>query len=137
MENTVRHAGVIESIDGSHLRVRILQESACTGCKVASHCTTSQAKEKVVDVTADGDYARWQVGDEVVVTTQASMAGKALFIGFGFPLVLMLVVLAVASVAGCCEGAAAVYTLGSLLPYYLLVWLFREKIARQISFRIE
>ena len=65
------------------------------------------------------------------------MAGRALMLGFGLPLVLMLVVLIVAMAAGCSEGITALFMLGSLVPYYLLVWLLRDRIARQILFRLE
>lgn len=135
MENQIRHDGVIESVNGSHVQVRIVQTSACAGCKVAAHCHTAEAKEKLIDV-ADGT-GRWQVGQPVVVTASSSMAGKALLIGFGLPLLLMLVVLTVLIAAGCSEGMTALLMLGALIPYYIIVWMLRNRIARTISFRLE
>ena len=135
MENQIRHDGVIESVNGSHVQVRIVQTSACAGCKVAAHCHTAEAKEKLIDVSdATG---RWQVGQPVVVTASSSMAGKALLIGFGLPLILMLVVLTVLIAAGCSEGMTALLMLGALIPYYIIVWMLRNRIARTISFRLE
>ena len=54
MENRIRHEGIIEAVDGATARVRILQVSACAGCKIASHCHTSDSKEKIVDVDIAG-----------------------------------------------------------------------------------
>ena len=150
MKNVIRHDGIIESIEGSNIKVRIItttppnghpssieEGNGCASCKVASHCHASEAKEKIVDVSMPPDSHEWQVGQSVVVSTQASIAGKALLIGFGLPLLLMLIVLAATMVAGCSEGMVALLMLGSLLPYYLVVWLLRDRIARQITMRIE
>jgi len=64
MNNKIRHSGIIDSIENSTVRVRILQTSACAACKVAAHCNASESKEKLVDVAvADGSVRR--VGDTV------------------------------------------------------------------------
>lgn len=136
MEKAIRHEGVIEQLQGSHVVVRILQASACASCKVASRCATSDSRAKLVDVFA-ADPSHWHVGQQVVVSTQSSMAGRVLFLGFGLPLLLMLAVLAVALAAGCDEGLMALLMLGSLIPYYAVLWLYRDSIAHRISFRIE
>lgn len=138
MENQIRHEGIVESVSGSVVKVRILQASACAGCKVASRCQTAEAKEKLIDVAVDeATAAQWHTGQPVVVTTQRDMARKALLIGFGQPLMLMMAVLGIALAARCSEGLAALLMLASLVPYYLAVWLLRDKISRKISFRIE
>lgn len=137
MEKLIRHDGIIESINEDKVRVRIVQTSACADCKVASHCHTAGAKEKIVEVSTANSSNSWQTGQHVVVTTEASMAGKALLIGFGLPLMLMLLVLVIATTTGCSEGTTALLILGSLIPYYIGVWLLRGKISRQITFRIE
>lgn len=138
MEKPVRHDGIIEAIERGHVRVRIMQAAACAGCKVASRCSTAEAREKLIDVAvAPGSEVHWHVGQQVVVSTAGSMAGKALLLGFGLPLVLMLAVLAVATAAGCSEGTAALAMLGSLIPYYIIIGLLRNRIATQISFQLE
>ena len=35
------------------------------------------------------------------------------------------------------EGAAALSALGSLIPYYFLLWILRDRISRQVSFELE
>ena len=136
MEKAIRHDGVVELVDGEHIQVRILQTSACAGCKVASHCNASEAKVKVVDVY-HANRPDLKVGDKVVVSTSGAVAGKALLLGFGLPLILLLVVLAAVLVLGYGEGTAALCALAALIPYYIIVWLSRERIARSVSFKIE
>ena len=137
MDNEIRHEGIVEAVSDGLVRVRILQVSACNGCKVASHCRTAEAKEKIVDVDVSGSSRQWEVDQRVVLSTQNAMAGRAMLIGFGLPLALMLVVLVVSKLAGCSEGLSALLMLLSLVPYYIIVWMCRDSIARQITFRIE
>jgi len=136
MENSIRHEGIVESIDGEHIRVRITQHSACSACKIASHCTAAESKEKVVDVF-HGARKDLNVGDSVVVGTSGQTAGMALLMGFGLPLILLLAVLAVMLSAGAGEGSAALAALCALVPYYILLWSQRHRIARKIAFSIE
>ena len=77
------------------------------------------------------------VGDSVVVGTSGQTAGMALLMGFGLPLILLLAVLAVMLSAGAGEGSAALAALCALVPYYILLWSQRHRIARKIAFSIE
>lgn len=128
----------MESVKEGLVRVRILQASACSACKVASKCHTAESKEKIIDVTVDGHEAfNWKKGQAVTVCTSGTMAGRALLLGFGVPLLIMLIVLVATLAAGCSEGMAALLMIASLIPYYIGLWLFRNRIARTISFQIE
>ena len=137
MENSVRHEGTIESIEGRHIRVRIMQHSACAACKVAARCNASESKIKIVDVYDEEAANAHQTGDTVVVSTSSRSAGRALLLGFGLPLALMLAVLVAMLLAGVEEGVAALGAVAILVPYYAVVWLMREHIAEKISFGIE
>ena len=136
MENSIRHEGTVESVDGEHIRVRIIQYSACSACKVASHCSASESKEKIVDVFHYKQH-HLRVGDAVIVGTSSHSAGKALLLGFGFPLLLLLVVIGVLFAAGVNEGITALAALVALIPYYIGLWIFRQRIADNIAFFIE
>lgn len=136
MNSEIRHSGIVESIEGSHVRVRILQTSACAACKVAGHCNASEAKEKLVDVYgADGRLFR--KGQAVVVTASRRVASKALLLGFGLPFLLLIAVLVLVLRLTGHEGVAALSALGALVPYYLLLWLCREKVSQGVQFQIE
>lgn len=132
----ISHDGIIESIgsDG-HVRVRITQMAACAGCKVAAHCNASEQRVKMVDVYHCG-ASGLSVGDNVVVVTSREAAGRALALGFGLPLLLLLLVLAALLFAGTDQGTSALAALAVLAPYYLLLWLCRDRIAGSISFKL-
>lgn len=133
----ISHSGIVESIEDGRVRVRILQASACAACKVAGHCNASESKEKIVDVLNIADTAHLNVGDEVMVCASRSVANKALMLGFGIPFLLLIGVLVAVLYMTDNEGVAALAALGSLLPYYFLLWLRRDSIQQQISFYLE
>lgn len=136
MGEKITHAGIVEQIDGSRVRVRIVQTSACAACKVAGHCNAAEAKEKLVDVFT-ASASQWKVGDAVTVAASQQMATQALLQAFGLPLVIMLaVLLAVLSLTGR-EGLAALCGLGALLPYYAVLWLLRSRLQQRMAFWIE
>ena len=136
MSGKISHSGIVESIAGGCVRVRILQASACAACKVAGHCHVSEVKEKLVDVRC-ADSAAYQTGQEVVVYATRDVARLALLLGFVLPFVLLLGVLVVVLRLTGNEGVAALSALGSLVPYYLLLWLFSDRVGRYVSFHIE
>jgi len=136
MSQRISHSGVIDRIEEGCVKVRILQTSACASCKVAGHCNASESKVKIVDVFC-GDTSAYRVGQEVVVSASRDVAGRALFLGFGVPFILLVGVLVVVLWLSASEGLAALSAIGALVPYYLLLWLFRGRIQQHISFQLE
>jgi sigma-E factor negative regulatory protein RseC len=136
MSNKIKHSGVVENIMGDSIQVRIVQTSACAACKVAGYCNASESKEKLVDVY-HADTRHLKVGDVVTVTASTQVAAQALLLGFGLPFVVLVAVLfAVVLITGN-EGAAALSGLAALVPYYAVLFLFRNRIRDKLSFSIE
>ena len=136
MANRISHSGIIESIEGDSVKVRIVQTTACAACKVASHCNASESKVKIVDVFGC-DTAKYKKGQEVVVWASRNVVSKALLLGFGMPLLLLIAVLVVVLYLTDNEGVAALVALASLIPHYLILWLCKDRIRQQVSFKIE
>ena len=147
MSNKIKHSGVVENVVGDSVQVRIVQTSACAACKVAGYCNASESKEKLVDVY-HCDVRGLKVGDAVTVTASTQEVGSivlddrmvaahALLMGFGLPFVVMVVVLyAVLQLTGR-EGLAALSSLAALVPYYGVLFLFRNRLREKLAFSIE
>ena len=136
MNDKIRHSGVVDSIAEGVVKVRILQQSACAACKVAGYCHASESKEKLVSVCCN-NVAAYRPGQEVVVTASQQVAVRAVLLGFGLPLLILVVVLVVVLRLTGSEGTAALSGLGALVPYYAVLWLLRGQIGRRVSFEIE
>lgn len=136
MSNKIKHAGVVDGVEGECVRVRILQSSACSACKVAAHCNASETKEKIIDVM-DTDASHYQKGDQVMVVADTAVGFRASLYGYLLPLILMVVTLVGVLAATHSEGLAALSALGILMPYYVLLFLMRNKLRNRLSFTLE
>ncbi len=136
MSSKISHSGIIESIADGCVKVRILQTSACAGCKVAAHCNASESKVKMVDV-ACADSTGYHKGQQVVVSTSLGVANRALILGFGLPLLLLVSVLVGVLFLTSREGVAALSAIGVLIPYYIILWFLRDSVSRRVSFQLE
>jgi sigma-E factor negative regulatory protein RseC len=137
MKDIIDHTGSVESIEGTHVRIRILQSSACSACQAKSLCASAEQKEKIVDVW-DDEADRLTVGDEVRVCASMSMGRNAVVLAFVVPLVLMVVWLVVAlRVLSMGELAAIGGVLLLLLIYYIGLWAVRNRLSRAFAFWIE
>ena len=136
MANTIRHQGIVENIDGSHLRVRIVQTSACASCSVKGHCTSADTKEKLIDVT-DMNATSYQVGDQVWVVGELSMGAMAVLFAFILPFLVLIISLFIFMAIWNDELSSALCSLGLLIPYYYILWLNKSRLGKKFSFSIQ
>jgi sigma-E factor negative regulatory protein RseC len=136
MTDIIKHAGVVEQIDGPHITVRIVQTSACAACSVKGHCHASDSKEKTVDVYSH-QSAHYQVGQGVTVCGTTSMGMRAVGIAFGIPFFVLLIALFAGMRLTGSEWQAGLIALVALVPYYLIIYMYREKLGRRFTFTIE
>ena len=135
MGTDIRHEGVIDSIEGQDVIVRITQSSACGGCQARSICRAAESKDKLVEVHC-ADAGSFDVGQTVTVVGAESLGLKAVTFAFGLPLVLLLAALVTTVAVAGSEKVAAMAALGILVPYYLVLFLFRDRIKKDFQFRI-
>lgn len=133
MAHTVCSEGIVEQVHGDEVHVRLLGAEACGGCKAHGHCTASQAGGRKVTVRASETY---QVGDRVEVSASGGVAARALWLAFGLPVLLLAGVAVVCQVLVGNEKTAALAALGSLVVYYLMLYLLRGKVSKAVILQI-
>ncbi len=136
MANIIRHQGIVENINGSHLQVRIIQTSACASCSVKGHCSSADTKEKLIDIT-DADAVSYQPGDQVWVIGELSMGAMAVLYAFIFPFLVLIVSLFLFMVIWNDELRSALCSLALLIPYYYILWLNKSRLGKKFSFSIQ
>lgn len=135
MKNKIRHVGIIESIKGDNVIIRIVQSSACASCKAAKQCHASESKEKRITVNTISDS--YSIGQEVIVKTSARVGVYAVCLSILLPLIIVISTLLVLTSLNCTESTVAVLSVCSLIPYYALLFLFRDRVKRNVVFEIE
>jgi sigma-E factor negative regulatory protein RseC len=136
MADIIKHRGIVEKVEGSHVVVRIVQTSACAACSAKGLCNASESKEKQIDVYEMN--ASYRVGEEVVLIGTTSMGMRAVALAFGVPLLLLILALFVTMRVT--DGDALVSSLVALLavvPYYLVIYFMKDKLNKTFSFTIE
>ena len=136
MADIIKHRGIVEKVEGSHVVVRIVQTSACAACSAKGLCNASESKEKQIDVYEVN--ASYRIGEEVVLCGTTSMGMRAVFLAFGIPMLLLLVSLFVTMRVT--DGDALVSSLVALfavVPYYLVIYFMKDKLNKTFSFTIE
>lgn len=137
MADVIRHDGIVDSIENGCIHVRILQASACAACGAKSLCSAAESKEKIIDVYG-ADVNAYQVGQRVMVEGAAAMGMKAVRLAFLFPLLLM--VLAVALAMGLTDGNEAIGAIAALLSlvvYFLVLFAGKKRLMREFTFTIK
>ena len=136
MADIIKHRGIVENIDGSHIVVRIVQTSACSACSAKGLCNASESKEKQIDVYEVNPS--YQIGEEVMVCGTTSMGMRAVLLAFGVPLLILVLALGV-SMKLTSEDAllSSGIALVSVVPYYIAIYFCKDKLNRTFSFTIE
>ena len=133
-KDSISHEGKIIEISPEFITVEILSSSACAGCHSAAFCGIGDAVKKAVEVPAT--LGNWYVGQEVNIVLKRSMGFKAVWLAYLVPLaVLMTVLLSLYSVVG--ELLAGALGIAAAGLYYLILWLFRNKLRNEYSFYIK
>ena len=138
------HTGQVVSMTPQTTTVRIVSHSACSECHAAGLCGLSEYTEKAIEVPTSPS-ATYGVGDEVKVVLKASMGFKAVWLAYFLPLVVLLAValglialVALGLIAlGVGEVAAGLAGLGAVALYYLVLWLFRDRLRNEYIFTIQ
>jgi len=135
MANTIKHQGIVENINGSHLQVRIIQTSACASCSIKGHCSSADTKEKLIDVT-DDNVSSYQPGDRVWVIGELSMGAMAVLLAFILPFLVLIFSLFIFMAIWNDELGSALCSLALLIPYYYILWLNKSRLGKKFSFSI-
>ena len=129
------HIGTVRAIHDGQRDVEIVQKSACSGCHLKSACTSSDQAEKIIEVPYFGN--EYHVGDEVTVVGSNRMGWEAIAYAFFIPFLLMLLSLVAIIEILNDELLAGLISLGILIPYYVVLYFFRDKLKRKFVFYIK
>ncbi len=131
---TIKHIGRIYKIDTENVIVKIQAQSACVSCKLSGVCGESNESEKEIEVNNIGyDF---KIGDYVEVQITETMGNLAVFFGYLLPFLIVLATLIITNAMTGNQGLSGLISLASLIPYYLILSLFKSKIKKTFQFTL-
>ena len=135
-EETISHEGIVTKITDDELEIKILAQSACAACHAKSACGMGEQAEKTLTVPRpkDKDFSLLQ---KVNVKMAIGQGNKAAVLAYLVPILLLLAVLFVCLGLGLNDGLSALLSIVALIPYYIILYLRRDKLKKQFSYIIE
>lgn len=133
--NTIEHIGYIEAINEEMASIRINAVSACAACHAKGVCTSVDQDEKIMTISTGG--MTFKIGEKVKVLIAKKTGLKAVGYGYFYPFLLILALIIILTILGFSELQAGLYALASLVPYYLIIYLFRNRINNTFTFHLQ
>jgi len=133
---TISHEGIVTKITDDELEIKIMAQSACAACHAKSACGMGEQAEKILTVPRPKgkDFA---INQKVNVRMAIGQGNKAAVLAYLIPILLLLAVLFVCLGLGLNEGIAALISIVALIPYYIVLYLRRDKLKNRFSYIIE
>lgn len=131
----IDHEGIIDRIEGDKAHVKINSVTACASCNAKGVCSAADMEEKHLDINLHG--AVFNSGESVRVEVTTHLGLKAVALGYFYPFLLLMTVLFILIFSGTEELTAGIFALLSVVPYYLVLYLFRKRIESTFTFRIK
>ena len=135
MSESINHNGVIEKIGGGTVYVRIIQQSACSGCHAKSMCTASESKAKVIEVPDNS--GKFHVNEEVQLCGRSSLGLQAVLLAFIFPLIIVFATIVTGTSMQWEETTCGLTGLLLLVPYYCILYFLRDKLKKRFIFTLK
>jgi sigma-E factor negative regulatory protein RseC len=126
--------GIIESVHKNRITVRIDRASACGSCSAKGMCNLAESAESLIEI--DDSTQLFSVGEWVRVSMSRSMGNKAILFGYFIPFVLLISTLLIVSACGLPEWIAGLLSLLILVPWYIVLYIFRERLRKTFTFSI-
>jgi sigma-E factor negative regulatory protein RseC len=133
-KGSIRHEGTVLKTGSKSVTICISSVSACAGCQAEGSCSMSEKADKIVEVT--GNY-NVREGDRVTVLMERSMGYAALLLGYLLPLILIVLTLIVTVSLGVPELSAGLFSIAIIIPYYIILYLFRNRINNKFTFSLK
>ena len=131
----IEHEGIIDHIDGDVAHVKIDSVSACKSCHAKGVCSAADQEEKFLLVPLQG--ATHQQGEPVYVQIAQHLGFRAVALGYVYPFLVLMAVLIGLIAAGMEELKAGGFALLSIIPYYLVLYMFRDRLSKSFTFSIK
>ena len=135
MENKISHEGIITKIEDSNIEIKILSRSACASCNIKGACNMSEMQEKIITIPAPKDK-NLSIGQEVKISMGLGQANRAVIFAYVIPLIILVAMIFILSTLKIEEGLNALISIGTLIPYYLILFLFRNRLKRKFKYEI-
>lgn len=131
---TIEHRGVVSEMRDNMILVDLSVQSACAACHAKGVCG-GDSELRTIEVRTD--KKSFDIGESVNVIMKESLGMKALFLGYLLPFIVVVATLFIFIGVGLSEALSGILALVFMVPYYIVLYLFKDRIKREFNFDIE
>ena len=131
----IEHSGIITEICADHIKVEIEKKDACAGCHSKDLCSLSHSTNKIIEIKKTN--SSYLAGDKVTVIMEQSSGYEAIVLGYIVPFFIILISLISLLNITHNERLSAILALIGVAPYYLGLYLLRNKLKKIFSLKIK
>jgi sigma-E factor negative regulatory protein RseC len=135
-QETISHEGVVTKITDDEMEIKIISQSACAACHAKSACGMGEQAEKILTVPRPKGQ-EFHLFQKVNVVMKVGQGNKAAVLAYLIPILLLLAVLFVCLGLGLNDGLSALISIVALIPYYIVLYLCRDKLRKQFEYIID
>lgn len=125
----------MKEVTKTSLIVNIVNQSACSSCHANGACSVSDLQDKEIEITQFSN--KYKLGQQVTVVLKESKGFTALFYGYVLPFILVLATLIISASFTNNELFSGLLSLAILIPYYIMLYLFRHRFTKVFNFEVE
>ncbi len=133
--DSIGHEGIVERVVNGAAFISFAHTSGCSGCSIKSSCGMAESTDKIFKIPLK--EVAVNEGDQVTINISLRNGYKAVAMGYVFPFVLVLASLSIAIFIGLSEPVAGIISLAVLVPYFLLLKLFRTLFSNDLSIEVQ
>lgn len=133
----IDHQGTVVEVDvrKGTVKVEIENHGDCGSCPAARLCGSFNNNSNIITVETKIAGA-FRKGDKVTVSGTETLHRKAISLATGLPSVIMIAIMVGIYLLTSNQLAAVLCGIGSLVIFYLVLYLCRNKIAHEFRFTI-
>ena len=134
LKDKIQHEGTVKEVSVSSVVVSIVSCAACAGCQARGFCGMTENEEKIIDIKGKYDVFP---GDKVTVQMEESTGMKAVVLSYLVPVFIVVGGLIILQSLSLNELTAGLVSIALLVPWFLILYLFRGKIDRSFTFTLK
>ncbi|MBU0488688.1 MAG: SoxR reducing system RseC family protein [Bacteroidetes bacterium] len=134
-DEEIVHPGMITGIEPGIVTVKIMSVSACSTCHAKGACTAADMEDKIIQIKT-ASFSQMSVGQQVSVVMKRTLGIRALMFGYLFPFLVLTTSLIIYTIVLDREGIAGLLALSTLIPYFLILYVFRNRIGKHFVFQL-
>ena len=134
LKDKIQHDGTVKEVGIDSVVVSIVSCAACAGCQVWGKCGMTENEEKIIDIKGRYDVSP---GDKVTVQMEESAGIRAVVLSYLVPFCIVTGGLLILQSLSINELTAGLISIALLVPWFLILYLFRNKVDRSFTFTLK